>query len=233
MGGGRGHESYLLTPRLRATLLRISQELEEQRLKQSISMSASSGHTNTTGIQSDIPPNSSFGGAEIVMTATNFYALKERTVATESLACLVQMLKSSRLLLQAVLGQDSMLSVELVYTRTIDAVPDLRDHVYKAMVRMLLNVSGYIDRIANVKWKLKDLGMENNRYVDSLLGAYKQYSTKLDCGGLEQEMHEFLLEYGVDTLAETIVEGFSRVRRCNNEGRALMSLDLQVLYYHL
>lgn len=46
-------------------------------------------------------------------------------------------------------------------------------------------------------------------------------------------MHEFLLEYGVDTLAETIVEGFSRVRRCNNEGRALMSLDLQVLYYHL
>lgn len=41
-------------------------------------MSASSGHTNTTGIQSDIPPNSSFGGAEIVMTATNFYALKVR-----------------------------------------------------------------------------------------------------------------------------------------------------------
>lgn len=41
-------------------------------------------------------------------------------------------------------------------------------------------------------------------------------------------MHELLLEYGVDTLAETIVEGFSRVRRCNNEGRALMSLDLQV-----
>ncbi len=41
-------------------------------------------------------------------------------------------------------------------------------------------------------------------------------------------MHELLLEYGVDALAETIVEGFSRVRRCNNEGRALMSLDLQV-----
>jgi hypothetical protein len=42
-------------------------------------------------------------------------------------------------------------------------------------------------------------------------------------------MLELLLEYGVDTLAETLVEGLSRVRRCNNEGRALMSLDLQVL----
>jgi hypothetical protein len=41
-------------------------------------------------------------------------------------------------------------------------------------------------------------------------------------------MLELLLEYGVDTLAETLVEGLSQVRRCNNEGRALMSLDLQV-----
>lgn len=49
---------------------------------------------------------------------------------------------------------------------------------------------------------------------------------------LELQMQELLLEYGVDTLAETIVEGFSRIRRCNNEGRALMSLDLQVCLLH-
>lgn len=40
--------------------------------------------------------------------------------------------------------------------------------------------------------------------------------------------HELLLEYGVDTIAEVLVEGLSRVKKCNNEGRALMSLDLQV-----
>lgn len=45
-------------------------------------------------------------------------------------------------------------------------------------------------------------------------------------------MLELLLEYGVDTLAETLVEGLSQVRRCNNEGRALMSLDLQVRMNH-
>lgn len=49
---------------------------------------------------------------------------------------------------------------------------------------------------------------------------------------LDLQMQELLLEYGVDTLAETIVEGFSRIRRCNNEGRALMSLDLQVCLLH-
>ena len=41
-------------------------------------------------------------------------------------------------------------------------------------------------------------------------------------------MQELFLEYGVEFIVETLVEGFSRVKRCTNEGRALMSLDLQV-----
>ncbi|CAM6007041.1 unnamed protein product [Sphagnum balticum] len=88
----------------------------------------------------------------------------------------------------------------------------------------------YIDLIANVRWELNDLGIEHNGYIDQLLLEYKQYSSKLVLqGSLQKEMLELLLEYGVDTLAETLVEGLSQVRRCNNEGRALMSLDLQVL----
>lgn len=75
----------VLTPRLRATLLRISQGLEEQRLKQSTSMgtqtlisnmSAAAGLTSSTGLQSDMPPSSVFGGSAIVMAPTNLYALK-------------------------------------------------------------------------------------------------------------------------------------------------------------
>jgi len=81
-----------------------------------------------------------------------------------------------------------------------------------------------------VRWELNDLGIEHNGYIDQLLLEYKQYSSKLVLqGSLQKEMLELLLEYGADTLAETLVEGLSQVRRCNNEGRALMSLDLQVL----
>jgi hypothetical protein len=39
------------------------------------------------------------------------------------------------------------------------------------------------------------------------------------------------MEYGIDSIAEVLVEGLSRVKRCTDEGRALMSLDLQVLFY--
>lgn len=38
-----------------------------------------------------------------------------------------------------------------------------------------------------------------------------------------------LLDYGVESIVETLIEGLSRVKRCSDEGRALMSLDLQVL----
>ncbi|CAM6053746.1 unnamed protein product [Sphagnum tenellum] len=217
-------DSYLLTPRLRATLLRISQGLEEQRLRYFIAQTPTSPATATnassiSSMPSEMQSGSVFGECFV----------QERKVATQSLSCLADMLKRSRPWLQAMLPQNCLASVEYFYARTVDTVPDLIEHLYKAVARMLLNIGGYVERIANVRWELKDLGMEHNGYIDVLLGEYKQFSTKLAHGSLDKEMLELLLEYGVDTLAETLVEGLSRVRRCNNEGRALMSLDLQVL----
>lgn len=75
----------VLTPQLRSTLVRISQGLEAQRLKQSASMGAqtstpnigaSAGVINSTSSQSETPLGDVSGGGEIVMTPTNLYALK-------------------------------------------------------------------------------------------------------------------------------------------------------------
>jgi hypothetical protein len=45
------------------------------------------------------------------------------------------------------------------------------------------------------------------------------------------QLQHLLLEYGVESISEVLVEGLSRVKRCTDEGRALMSLDLQVLIF--
>ncbi|CAI9774584.1 unnamed protein product [Fraxinus pennsylvanica] len=66
-----------------------------------------------------------------------------------------------------------------------------------------------------------------NRYVDLLLGEFKQYKTRFAHGGIREEVQDLLLEYGLENVAETLIEGLSRVRRCTDEGRALMSLNLQ------
>ncbi|OIV99299.1 hypothetical protein TanjilG_17109 [Lupinus angustifolius] len=87
----------------------------------------------------------------------------------------------------------------------------------------------YVERIANTKWEVKELGMEHNGYVDLLLGEFKHYKTHLAHGGIRKEAQDLLSAYGLEIVAETLVEGLSRVKRCSDEGRALMSLDLQVL----
>lgn len=78
----------VLTPRLRTTLLRISQALEEQRLKQASSniaqtampnLNSGPGVPSPTGMgntQSDVAPSPVFGGAAIVMSPTNLFAIK-------------------------------------------------------------------------------------------------------------------------------------------------------------
>ena len=39
-----------------------------------------------------------------------------------------------------------------------------------------------------------------------------------------------LWNYAIAQTASVIVAGFARVKKCSSEGRALMALDLQVLY---
>uniref|UniRef100_A0A0D9XM42 Syndetin C-terminal domain-containing protein n=1 Tax=Leersia perrieri TaxID=77586 RepID=A0A0D9XM42_9ORYZ len=48
-------------------------------------------------------------------------------------------------------------------------------------------------------------------YVDLLLGEFKHYKTRLDHGGISKELQDLLLEYGIESIAEVLVEGLSRV----------------------
>ncbi|KAJ0970151.1 hypothetical protein J5N97_023028 [Dioscorea zingiberensis] len=127
------------------------------------------------------------------------------------------------------LVQHSTNLVEDLFGLLVDSVPDLVEHIHKTTARMLLHINGYADKIANAKWEVKDLGLEHNGYVDLLLGEYKHYKTRLAHGGISKEVQNVLLEYGLENVAEILIEGLSRVKRCTDEGRVLMSLDLQVL----
>ncbi|EFJ30283.1 hypothetical protein SELMODRAFT_440658 [Selaginella moellendorffii] len=214
-------DSPVISGRLRGALVRISQQLEEQRLKYA------AGHPQP--MNAGVFEMSSQGFGAGMVSPSNFFAIKERTVAAESLIFLATLIRNSRQHLQSLLHQNALPFVDQFFARTVDASIDLREHVYKTGARLLLNIGSYFDRISNTRWELKELGMEHNGYVDSLLGEFKQYTVRLSNAGVSRQVHELLLQYGVDILAETLVEGLSRVRRCNNEGRAVMSLDLQVL----
>ncbi|GJM91381.1 hypothetical protein PR202_ga07744 [Eleusine coracana subsp. coracana] len=95
----------------------------------------------------------------------------------------------------------------------VDSVPDLAEYIHRTSARMLLHIDGYPDKIANAKWEVKELGIEHNGYVDLLLGEFKHYKTRLDHGGISKELQHLLLQYGIESIAEVLVEGLSRVKR--------------------
>uniref|UniRef100_A0ACD5TN25 Uncharacterized protein n=1 Tax=Avena sativa TaxID=4498 RepID=A0ACD5TN25_AVESA len=207
--------------RLKAALSKITQD-SDQWIKPQNSLYPPSS-MNSTIAQLDVmptaPPSSMFTS----------YGLKERCAAAETVSLVARVLNRSKAHLHSVLSQNSTSVVEEFFGTLVDTVPDLAEHIHRTSARMLLHINGYPDKIANAKWEVKELGIEHNGYVDLLLGEFKHYKTRLDHGGISKELQQLLLEYGIESLAEVLVEGLSRVKRCTDEGRALMSLDLQVL----
>ncbi|KAH9660444.1 syndetin [Citrus sinensis] len=272
-----------LNYRLKTALNKITQDCDEWIKPQLTSFSSSSPSSVANMDVTPTSPRSLSGasfGLKLCMRQSSEDAVDymidqdpslkaERCAAADTVSLVARMLHRSRTRLQSMLLQNT--AIEDFYVNLVDSVPDLIEHIHKTTARLLLHIDGYVDRISNAKWEVKELGLEHNgfleecegsgmgdtesscwavlivctvccylkilighisiplRYVDLLLGEFKHYKTRLAHGGIHKEVQDLLLEYGVEIVAETLIEGLSRVKRCTDEGRALMSLDLQVL----
>ncbi|XP_057956018.1 uncharacterized protein LOC131149520 isoform X2 [Malania oleifera] len=212
------------------SLSRIAQDCDQWIKPQLVVSSSSSSPTalNSSFAHMDLMPTSPSSTAYSHLPGTSF-SLKERCAGADTIFLVARILHRSKAHLQSMLLQNSVAIVEDFYRNLVDAVPDLIEQIHKTTGRLLLHINGYVDRIANAKWELRELGLEHNGYVDLLLGEFKHYKTRLVHGGIRKEVQDLLLEHGLDIVAETLIEGLSRVKKCTDEGRALMSLDLQVL----
>ncbi|KAH7663045.1 Vacuolar protein sorting-associated protein 54 N-terminal [Dioscorea alata] len=221
------NQSGNLSSRLKIAIPKIMQECD-QWIRPQHSPTASSSSMNTPFTQMDVMPT--IPSSTIYGHAPNtLFGLKERCAAAETISLVACLLHRSRAHLQSMLVQQSTNLVEDFFGLLVDSVPDLVDHIHRTTARMLLHINGYVDKISNAKWEIKELGLEHNGYVDLLLGEYKHYKTMLAHGGISKEVQNVLLEYGLEHVAEILIEGLSRVKKCTDEGRVLMSLDLQVL----
>ncbi|CAB4313305.1 unnamed protein product [Prunus armeniaca] len=221
--GGKGSPDPI-NYRLKTALSRIQQDCDQWIRAPSsspTSLNSAFAHTDITPMS---PPSTNFGN-----TPGTSIGLKERCAGADTISLVARMLHRSKAHLQTMLLQNNGAVVEDFYVHLVDAVPDLIEHIHRTTARQLLHINGYVDRIANAKWEVKELGLEHNGYVDLLLGEFKHYRTRLAHGGIRKEVQDLLLEYGLKIVSQTLIEGLSRVKRCTDEGRALMSLDLQVL----
>ncbi|KAI3748213.1 hypothetical protein L6452_11156 [Arctium lappa] len=225
---GKGNNEAL-TYRLKTALSRIFQDCS-QWIKSSSPPDSFFLHTplNIPFSHMDITPTSPPSANSSHIPGTSF-GLKERCAGADTISLVAHLLYKFKAHLQSILLTNNATVLEEFYLHLVDSVPDLTEQIHRTTAKLLFHISGYADRIASAKWEVKELGMEHNGYVDLLLGEFKHYKTRLAHGGIRVEVQDLLIEYGLETVSETLIEGLSRVKRCSDEGRALMLLDLQVL----
>ncbi|KAF5744797.1 hypothetical protein HS088_TW07G00377 [Tripterygium wilfordii] len=119
---------------------------------------------------------------------TPFVRTDERCAGVDTISLVAQILHRSKARLQSMLVQKNSAMVEDFYVHLVDSVQDLAAHIHRTTARLLLDINGYVDRIANAKWEVKELGLEHNGYVDLLFGEFKHYKTRLTHGGINKEV---------------------------------------------
>ena len=213
--------SELITPRLRNTLVR---------LLDGTSLSTIMNHSGGMGS----------GASKMVNSSGNLYGLRERVVALESLACLAEEFKRLKAGLKQTLPSSEDSKLERFFGQTIVSVEDVREHVYGHVARLLLDLS-WIPEVVGDSEKLSDalktgkyakstVSTEHNKWVNDLSTELTQFGAKLAIADVTAEALIMLWNYAIAQTASVIVAGFARVKKCSSEGRALMALDLQVLY---
>lgn len=162
--------------------------------------------------------------------SNKLFGLMERVVAVESLICLGQQFTVFQFYLNSLLVDDKENSyVNQFYQQTIPLTTALRKPVYMASISRAFDTPSILNLMNKVDWELKDVATEHSGYIDFLIAEVREFKTKLDdlqnYVPLSKDVYDSIWESVAYLLTNVFVEGFSRVEKCSNGGRALMQLD--------
>uniref|UniRef100_G3RT41 VPS50 subunit of EARP/GARPII complex n=1 Tax=Gorilla gorilla gorilla TaxID=9595 RepID=G3RT41_GORGO len=117
------------------------------------------------------------------------------------------------------------------YSQTVSTASELRKPIYWIVAGKALDYEQMLLLMANVKWDVKEIMSQHNIYVDALLKEFEQFNRRLNEVSkrvrIPLPVSNILWEHCIRLANRTIVEGYANVKKCSNEGRALMQLDFQ------
>eukprot|EP01133_Synstelium_polycarpum_P007473 gene7473-8744_t len=96
------------------------------------------------------------------------------------------------------------------------------------------NGNGSSEDVGNVRWELRDVPTDSSPYTKQIFILFHGFAGHLDeiskrTKSLPTKVWNLLWENTITYAMETLIEAFSRIRKCNNHGRTLMTMDLKAL----
>uniref|UniRef100_A0A2K6G8M6 VPS50 subunit of EARP/GARPII complex n=1 Tax=Propithecus coquereli TaxID=379532 RepID=A0A2K6G8M6_PROCO len=204
----------LSSSRLRTTLNRIQESLID------LEVSADPTATLTAAEErKEKVPSPHLSHLVVLTSGDTLYGLAERVVATESLVFLAEQFEFLQPHLDAVMPA------------TVSTASELRKPIYWIVAGKAIDYEQMLLLMATVKWDVKEIMSQHNIYVDALLKEFEQFNRRLSEVSkrvrIPLPVSNILWEHCIRLANRTIVEGYANVKKCSNEGRALMQLDFQ------
>ena len=158
------------------------------------------------------------------------YAVTERCIAIESLPFLLDIVRASRQRMCTQLRPSEQQTVQQWTDFAARVVSELHDYMYKHLAPVLLPDTVYAPKIKNMDWYIRSEATQASPYVFSILTTLRANTLCMkDNGGLPADTQARLNRETVQWLEESIVRAYSEVKRCSEEGRRLMRMDVDAL----
>eukprot|EP01104_Vermistella_antarctica_P008256 TRINITY_DN2060_c1_g1_i1.p1 TRINITY_DN2060_c1_g1~~TRINITY_DN2060_c1_g1_i1.p1 ORF type:complete len:988 (-),score=289.61 TRINITY_DN2060_c1_g1_i1:155-3118(-) len=164
-----------------------------------------------------------------IVSGRALYGFAERSTAAEAMLFLLEAMKSVKDKILHLLPMGHHDFFKNFYLQSVEMVPHLTNHIYQNLGGAFLNFDKLPDEMAMVRWDTKEIGCDHSEYVNDVVARFRHFAkqtqharTKMFVG---EKSTRVLWQYNMETVMTQLVEGFSRAKRCTQEGRVLMGLD--------
>uniref|UniRef100_A0A3P9AGV4 VPS50 EARP/GARPII complex subunit n=1 Tax=Esox lucius TaxID=8010 RepID=A0A3P9AGV4_ESOLU len=159
------------------------------------------------------------------------FGLAQRVVATESLVFLAEQFDFLQSHLDSMMPGTKKPFLQQFYSQTVSTASELRKPIYWIVAAKAIDYEQMLLMMAGVKWDIREIMSQHNIYVDVLLKEFEEFNQRLSDVSkhvrIPLPVSNVLWEHCIRLANRTLVEGYANVKKCSNEGRALMQLDFQ------
>uniref|UniRef100_A0A0P5AMI3 Coiled-coil domain-containing protein n=1 Tax=Daphnia magna TaxID=35525 RepID=A0A0P5AMI3_9CRUS len=161
----------------------------------------------------------------------HFFGLKLRLVAAESVVFLARQLELLRPNLLDLIPSSKESLLQQFFSQITSVAHDLRTPIFSFVAHRYLDSEHVTNMMSRVQWEVKEVMSQHSSYVDHILQVLSDYDSSVLCVCYPQilppEIYNILWDQILRACYHALLDGFSAVRKCTNEGRALMQLDFR------
>ncbi|KAF2077128.1 hypothetical protein CYY_001575 [Polysphondylium violaceum] len=221
----------------------LQQQQQQQQYQQQIHNNNNINSTNNNvenGGVKWIPSKINYTGLQLG-DPKQFFNLPVRMVAIESLAFISQALIVCKSVFDAILPANQTDNINDFYKNVIDIIPDLQKHLIKCVISAFFTYQAgpqfFSYTISNLKWDFKTMATTKSSYVEAFSKEFQQFIKKLDeciqkstqvyvTPVINRPLRNKIVSLSFEYFIQQLVDGYSKIKKCTNEGRATMIQDL-------